>query len=75
MDLSQERSLILEMIADGKITVDEGEELLKALNTSTKKKTVRFVDGIPQDPEFEPIPPMTPTNYRSSMERRDGRDE
>ena len=60
MDLSKERSLILEMISEGKISVDEGEELLQALNASTKKKTVTYVDDIEQEPQDEFFPKIPP---------------
>ena len=58
MDLSQERSLILEMIAEGKITVDDGEELIQALNASVNKKNTSFMDGFPLAPEIEPAAPI-----------------
>jgi len=61
MNLSKERSLVLEMISDGQITVDEGEELFQALNASVKKDTVRSIDdGTPLDSGFEPISPPPP---------------
>ncbi len=62
MDLSKERSLVLEMISDGQITVDEGEELLQALNASIKKKTFRTtneyqeVQAVPAVPSMPAVP-------------------
>ena len=70
MDLSKERTMILEMIAEGKITVEEGEELIKALNTSVRKKgtgvfTYADVDDIPPSPPIPPIPALGATRLRS----------
>ena len=45
MDFSEERTMILEMIANGKVSVEDGEELIKALNASVPKR-------YSSDPEF-----------------------
>ena len=37
--MSEERTLILTMLAEGKITVEEAEQLLEALGTSSTKET------------------------------------
>ena len=61
MDLTKERSLILEMIADGKITVDEGEELLQALNASTRKNpSGSYANPAQQGFETGSVPPVPP---------------
>lgn len=38
MSLKEERSIVLQMLADGKITVEDSDQLLKALDQSQKKK-------------------------------------
>ena len=58
MDLSRERTMILEMIANGKITVDEGEELIKALHASVRR--VKPVAAFPDVPELPPLEPLSP---------------
>ncbi|MCJ7702933.1 MAG: hypothetical protein MUO62_15225, partial [Anaerolineales bacterium] len=69
MDLNKERTMVLEMIAEGKITVDEGEELIKALNASARKggqveprwneiPAVPAMPAIPSIPSLPAIPAL-----------------
>ena len=38
MDLTEERNIILDMVAEGRISVDEAKQLLDALEISNRKK-------------------------------------
>ena len=58
MDLKKERMMILDMIAEGKITAAEGEELFKALGDETPEDEAR--DSLPPISHVSPVYPVSP---------------
>jgi len=72
--MSEERKKILEMLAEGKITIDEAEKLLSALSSSetaprdesTKKTTAKYlhvlVEPDPRNQEGEKVNVRVPLN-------------
>jgi len=72
MNLSKERSLVLEMISDGQITVDEGEELFQALNASVKKDTADFASSPDPANSFYSTDPTNTCNPANPTDRGHG---
>jgi hypothetical protein len=52
MATTEERMQILNMVAEGKISADEGARLLAALETDTKKRGLRSAVGQPSTPRW-----------------------
>jgi hypothetical protein len=63
MSIKEERSMILTMIAEGKITAEEGDRLLQALeqseqnkHESMKRKKLGGIPGVPPIPSLPSLP-------------------
>ena len=60
MDLSKERLMVLNMIAEGKINAEQGEQLFQALDASVLEEQTLSTGEIPLVPPVPPIPPIPP---------------
>lgn len=80
MDLKEERNMILDMIAEGKITVEEAKQLLDALEQSAEDDTSedsfdpQFFDTTFSDMRFPNVPHIiskaTRKAYRKMQDRQ-----
>ena len=59
MEFEKERLMILNMIAEGRITAEEGEQLFQALDASLARDEIP-IEELPDVPEEPPIPPVPP---------------
>ena len=76
MTIKEERNMVLEMLADGKITVEESEKLLQALEESQpkpkRKRGLRAIRSLPALPSVRAIPaiPAIPDIYGAQGDER-----
>jgi hypothetical protein len=62
MEFEKERLMILNMIAEGRITAEEGEQLFRALDASEAKDEIpsEELTDVPDESALPPVPPVPP---------------
>ena len=65
MNGPKEHMMILDMIAEGKITPAEAEELFRAMAEVGSDASVSPLPAVPQIPAVPPIPPVPPAWSRA----------
>ena len=67
MNGPKEHMMILDMIAEGKITPAEAEELFRAMAEVGSDASISPLPALPQIPAVPPIPPVPPQNSGSPV--------
>ncbi len=70
MDLKKERLMILDLIAEGKITAEQGEPLFKALDASVIEETDENFTATPFVAPVSPVSPVAPVSPVSPIGMR-----